>query len=245
MLHIEHFNNGWMNPVLAFGLSFIGSVLGLRCAVHAKASSAPLGWLIAAAVGLGGAAIWVTHFTAMLGFSIGGAPIRYDVPLTLVSAVIAIVVVLIGLTIVTGGGNEWVTLPFGGAITGLGVAAMHYLGMWAIRARAVIEYEPALMALSIVIAVVAATVALWFMLHVRGLLMTTGAALVMGIAVCGTHYTAMAAMRVHHGDPMTVVDGVTPVQLLLPLIATVSLVVTGLVIVVGLAELEVGESQPD
>lgn len=59
------------------------------------------------------------------------------------------------------------------------------------------------------------------------------------------HYTAMAAMRVHHGDPMTAVDGVTPVQLLLPLIATVSLVVTGLVIVVGLAELEVGESRPD
>ncbi|MFE1592627.1 MHYT domain-containing protein [Nocardia sp. NPDC058705] len=238
MLHIEHFNNGWMNPVLAFGLSFIGSVLGLRCAVHAKSSSTPLGWLIAAAVALGGAAIWVMHFTAMLGFSIDRMPVRYDVPLTLLSAVIAIVVVLIGLTIVTGGGNEWVTLPFGGAITGLGVAAMHYLGMWAMRAQVVIEYDPALAALSLVIAVVAATAALWFMLHVRGLLMTISAALVMGIAVCGMHYTAMAAMRVHHGDAMAEVDGVTPVQLLLPLIATVSLVITGLVIVVGLAELE-------
>ncbi|MFD4442953.1 MHYT domain-containing protein [Nocardia sp. NPDC058519] len=245
MLHIEHFNNGWTNPVLAFGLSFIGSILGLRCAVHAKASPAPLGWLIAAAVALGGAAIWVMHFTAMLGFSIDGVPIRYDVPLTLLSAVIAIVVVLIGLTIVTGGGNEWVTLPMGGAITGLGVAAMHYLGMWAMRTTAVIEYQPALMALSLVVAVVAATAALWFMLHVRGLLKTTGAALVMGVAVCGMHYTAMAAMRVHHGESMTVVDGVTPVQLLLPLIATVSLVVTGLVIVVGLAEVEVGENRAE
>ncbi|MFD3506053.1 MHYT domain-containing protein [Nocardia sp. NPDC058666] len=243
MLHVEHFNNGWLNPALAFGLSFIGSVLGLRCAVHAKTSPAPMGWLIAAAIALGGAAIWVMHFTAMLGFSIHGTPIRYDVPLTLLSAVIAIVVVLIGLTIVTGGGNEWVTLPMGGAITGLGVAAMHYLGMWAMRTQGVIEYHPVLMALSLVIAVVAATAALWFMLHVNGLLMTAGAALVMGIAVCGMHYTAMAAMRVQPGAALTEVDGVTPMQLLFPLIATVSLVVTALVVVVGLAELEVGESR--
>ncbi|TCJ99920.1 MHYT domain-containing protein [Nocardia alba] len=243
MLHIEHFGNGWMTPVLAFVLSFIGSVLGLRCAVHAKVSAAPLWWLIAASVALGGAAIWVMHFTAMLGFGIGGVPIHYDVPLTLLSAVVAIGVVLIGLTIVTGGGNEWVTLPFGGAITGLGVAAMHYLGMWAMRVQAVIEYEPTLMVLSLVVAVVTATAALWFMLHVRGLLMTMGAALVMGIAVCGMHYTAMAAMRVRHSESMVMVDGVTPVQLLLPLIATVSLVVTGLVIVVGLAESEFDEKR--
>ncbi|MFC6014083.1 MHYT domain-containing protein [Nocardia lasii] len=245
MTHIEHFNNGWMNPVLAFALSFIGSVLGLRCAVHAKSSTAPLGWLLAAAVALGGAAIWVMHFTAMLGFSIGGAPVRYDVTLTLISAVIAIAVVLVGLTIVIRGRTEWVSLPLGGAITGLGVAAMHYLGMRAMHTPVPVYYEPTLVATSIVIAVVASTVALWFMLHVRGLFITTGAALIMGIAVCGMHYTGMAAMRAHHGVGTEVVDGVAPVQLLLPLIATVSLVVTGLVIVVGLAELDGAEDHLD
>ena len=238
MLHIEHFNNGWMNPVLAFSLSFIGSVLGLRCAVHAKTSTTPIGWLIAAAVAIGGAAIWVMHFTAMLGFSIDGAPIRYDVPTTLLSAVISIGVVLIGLTIVIRGRREWLTLPLGGAVTGFGVAAMHYLGMRAMRSGAVIAYRPPLVALSIVIAVVAATTALWFMLHVRGLVRTAGAALVMGIAVCGMHYAAMAAMSAHHSGAERPVGGVAPVQLLLPLIASVSLVVTGLVILVGLAELE-------
>ncbi|MGW6426453.1 MHYT domain-containing protein [Nocardia sp. NPDC055053] len=239
MLHIEHFGNGWMNPVLAFCLSFIGSVLGLRCAVHAKSSAAPIGWLIAAAVAIGGAAIWVMHFTAMLGVSIAGAPIRYDVPMTLLSAVIAIGVVLIGLTIVTRGRRQPVTLPLGGAITGLGVAAMHYLGMRAVRTGAEIAYRPELVVLSIVIAVVAATAALWFQLHVRGLVKTAGAALVMSVAVCGMHYTAMAAMRARHGAGVPAVDGVAPVQLLLPLIATVSLVVIGLLIVVGLAELDV------
>jgi len=153
VLHIEHFNNGWMNPVLAFSLSFIGSVLGLRCAVHAKTSTTPIGWLIAAAVAIGGAAIWVMHFTAMLGFRIDGAPIRYDVPTTLLSAVISIGVVLIGLTIVIRGRREWLTLPLGGAVTGFGVAAMHYLGMRAMRSGAVIAYRPPLVALSIVIAV--------------------------------------------------------------------------------------------
>ncbi|MFD5174738.1 MHYT domain-containing protein [Nocardia sp. NPDC058379] len=228
-----------MNPVLAFSLSFIGSVLGLRCAVHAKTSTAPIGWLIAAAVAIGGAAIWVMHFTAMLGFSIDGTPIRYDVPTTLLSAVISIGVVLAGLTIVTMGRREWLSLPVGGTITGLGVAAMHYLGMRAMRSGAVIGYRPPLVVLSIVIAVVAATVALWFMLHVRGLVRTAGAALVMGVAVCGMHYTAMAAMSAHHSGAERPVDGVAPVQLLLPLIGSVSLVVTGLVILVGLAELDV------
>ncbi|MFD6389530.1 MHYT domain-containing protein [Nocardia sp. NPDC060259] len=179
------------------------------------------------------------HFTAMLGVGIAGAPIRYDVPMTLLSAVIAIGVVLIGLTIVTRGRRQSVSLPLGGAITGLGVAAMHYLGMRAMRTGAEIAYRPELVMLSIVIAVVAATAALWFLLHVRGLIKTAGAALVMSVAVCGMHYTAMAAMRARHSAGVHAVDGVAPVQLVLPLIATVSLVVTGLVIVVGLAELDV------
>nr|WP_083905142.1 MHYT domain-containing protein [Nocardia transvalensis] len=219
-------------------MSFIGSVLGLRCAVHARSSRWPGGWLIAAAVALGGCGIWVMHFTAMLGFSIQGTTIRYDVPMTLLSAAIAIVVVWAGLSIVVRVRREILALPLGGAVTGIGVAAMHYLGMSAMHAGAHVEYGVGLVALSLVIAVVAATAALWFMLHVHGFGATLGAAVIMGLAVCGMHYTGMAAMSAHHGDHSVVTQGVEPVELLTPLIMTVTLVTMMLIVLVGLAEVD-------
>jgi NO-binding membrane sensor protein with MHYT domain len=238
-VQLEHFSNGWVTPVLAYFMSFIGSVLGLRCAVRARSSEQAGGWLIAAAIALGGAGIWVMHFTAMLGFSIGGMTIRYDMPITLLSAGIAIVVVLIGLAIVVRGHREVIALPLGGAITGIGVVGMHYLGMAAMNSGAEMEYSTGLVLLSILIAVVAATAALWFMLHVKGWGNTIGAGLIMGVAVCGMHYTGMAAMSAHHGDHTAVPEGVAPVELLTPLLTTVALVVVGLVVLVGVAELEV------
>ncbi|WP_024800654.1 MHYT domain-containing protein [Nocardia sp. BMG51109] len=238
MLELDHFNHGLLTPVLAYVMSFIGSVLGLRCAVHARSSRWPGGWLIAAAIALGGCGIWVMHFTAMLGFSIQGVTIRYNVPMTLLSAAMAIVVVWIGLSIVVRWQREILALPIGGAVTGIGVAAMHYLGMSAMHAGAHVEYDVTLVTLSIVIAVVAATAALWFMLHVHGLGATLGAAVIMGLAVCGMHYTGMAAMSAHHGDHNAVSGGVEPVQLLTPLIMTVTLITMMLIVLVGLAEVD-------
>ncbi|MEU6561401.1 MHYT domain-containing protein [Nocardia nova] len=239
MLELDHFNHGWVTPVLAYLMSFIGSVLALRCATHAKASRWPGGWLIAAAISLGGAGIWVMHFTAMLGFSIHGASIRYDVPMTLVSAAIAVIVVWAGLSIVVRGHREVIALPLGGMITGFGVAAMHYLGMYAMHSGAHIEYSTGLVALSLVIAVVAATAALWFVLHVRGLTATLGAAAIMGIAVCGMHYTGMASMTAHRmGGMSDEPSGVDSVQLLTPLIMVVTLVTMMLIVLVGLAEID-------
>ncbi|WP_067535831.1 MHYT domain-containing protein [Nocardia crassostreae] len=236
MLELAHFNNGWITPVLAYAISVIGSVLGLRCAAHARDSRWPAGWLIAAAVALGGCGIWVMHFTAMLGFAITDATIRYDVPMTALSAAIAIVVVWIGLSIAVRVRRELIALPIGGTITGLGVATMHYLGMYAMHSSAHMEYRTPLVALSIVIAVVAATAALWFMLHVRGFRATLGAALIMGLAVCGMHYTGMASMRAHAMDaPAT---GVDPMQLIGPLILIVTMVTMMLIVLVGLAELD-------
>ncbi|WP_308188280.1 MHYT domain-containing protein [Nocardia australiensis] len=237
MLELDHFSYGWVTPFLSYVMSVIGSMLGLRCVTHARSSEWPAGWLIAAAVSLGGAGIWVMHFTAMLGFSIPGVSIRYNVPMTLLSAAIAMAVVWIGLSIVVRWQRELVALPIGGAVTGLGVAAMHYLGMFAMETGASVEYSSGYVALSLVIAVVAATAALWFMLHVRGLFATIGAALIMGLAVCGMHYTGMASMHAHHANHQMTPDGAQPVQLLSPLIVVVTLVTMGLIILVGLAEI--------
>ncbi|WP_433714532.1 MHYT domain-containing protein [Nocardia sp. CA-084685] len=237
MLELDHFSHGWLTPVMAYLVSFIGSALALRCVVHARSSDWPAGWLATAAVSLGGAGIWVMHFTAMLGFSIHGATIRYDVPMTLLSAVIAILVVWVGLSIVVRGRNEFVALPIGGAVTGIGVAAMHYLGMYAMKTNAHVEYDRKTVVVSVVIAVVAATAALWFMQHVRGLFATIGAALIMGVAVCGMHYVGMTSMRASHADHQ-IGGGIDPLQLVTPLIVTVTLVMMMLMVVVGLAEID-------
>ncbi|WP_433199102.1 MHYT domain-containing protein [Nocardia sp. CA-107356] len=219
-------------------MSVVGSLLGLRCAVHSRYSRWPGGWLLAAAVAVGGCGIWVMHFTGMLGFAIEGMTIRYDVSRTLLSAAIAIVVVWLGLWIAVRMRSELLALPLGGAVTGLGVAAMHYIGMSAMKTAAHIEYEPELVAASIVIAVIAATVAFWFMRHLNGFGATAGAALIMGLAVCGMHYTGMASMRGHDVGHEKVSGGVEPAQLITPLITVVTLVTITLIVVVGLAEVD-------
>ncbi|MCG5212317.1 MHYT domain-containing protein [Streptosporangium soli] len=227
-------------------MSSIGSLLGLLLTSRARASAGAsrARWLAGAAVSIGGTGIWVMHFIAMTGFQVEGTPIRYDVPLTAASAVVAIVVVGTGLFLVSYGGRRMSSLLGGGVLTGLGVAGMHYLGMAAMRMHAEVSYDPLIVALSVVIAVAAATVALWFTLRVRGVPATTGAALIMGIAVSGMHYTGMLAIDV---SPRSVsgtlseigtLPGAGAIDFLLPLLAGISLLTLGLLLAVVLSPSE-------
>ncbi|HEU5110471.1 MAG TPA: MHYT domain-containing protein, partial [Micromonosporaceae bacterium] len=173
MAEIHHFTYGWITPTLAYALSVLGSVLGLTCAVHARrapSSGSRAGWLTLAAFAIGGTGIWTMHFMAMLGFGVVGTDIRYDVIETAFSALVAIVVVGVGLFIVGMGGPDrpaWWRILLGGLLAGLGVNAMHYMGMAAMRLNGAVTYDQTLVAASIVIAVVAATVALWLCQTVR------------------------------------------------------------------------------
>ena len=153
----------------------------------------------------------------LLGFDVPGTTIRYDVPITVGSLVTAVVIVGIGLFIVGLGRPSAVKVIFGGMFTGLGVAAMHYSGMAAMHLGGVVRYDIRTVALSVAIAVVAATVALWFALIVDGAAATVGAALIMGLAVCSMHYTAMAATRVQLDADVSRIPGVSPFVLLVPI----------------------------
>lgn len=178
------------------------------------------------------------HFMAMLGFTVSGARIRYDVPLTVASAVTAILVVAIGLFIAGFSRRpQLAPHPFrivlGGLFAGLGVAAMHYTGMFAMRMDGEVDYDPGLVAASVVIAVVAATVALWFTVTLNHRMVIFGAALLMGVAVCGMHYTGMAAMSVRLGPPSLEVAGASAVSLLVPIGMLVLLVIGILLFAIG------------
>ena len=115
-----------------------------------------------------------------------------------------------GLFVVGRGKSNLLKLISGGVFTGLGVAGMHYTGMAAMRMAADISYRIDLVALSLVIAVVAATAALWLAFNVRGSLQKFGSALVMGVALCGMHYTGMSATTFTRNDSITVKTLIIP-----------------------------------
>ncbi|MGW2202491.1 MHYT domain-containing protein [Streptomyces sp. NPDC001774] len=218
MAHLHHFGAGWISPVLAYAMACVGSALGLRCTVRALATEgrSRRNWLLTASAAIG-SGIWTMHFIAMLGFGVAGSAIRYDVPLTFLSLLVAMAVVGAGVFTVGYGRSRVRSLLLGGLGTGIGVGAMHYLGMAALRLNGSVGYDLPLVALSLVIAVVAATAALWAALTVRGTAGAVIASLVMGAAVSSMHYTGMAAVRITIGPTRAVLDGVTAMDFVFPL----------------------------
>ncbi|WP_433393789.1 MHYT domain-containing protein [Micromonospora sp. KLBMP9576] len=232
MAEIDHFEYGWITPALSYALSVLGSALGLISAGRIRTATSPgqrAWWGILAAWAIGGTAIWTMHFMAMLGFAVEGTRIRYDVPLTVGSALIAVITVGIGLAVVGTGRFSAARLLAGGLFTGAGVAAMHYTGMAAMRLNGRIDYDTTRVVLSIVIAVVAATVALWLAVTVRRGLAIVGAALLMAVAVNGMHYTGMSAMSVHSHAGQGDMSGAGVSTLLVPIVLAVVFGVVGLV----------------
>lgn len=196
---VTDFHYGAVTPIAAYLMACLGSALGLRCTVRSMRRgqrNRKAGWLFLGAVSLG-CGIWTMHFIAMTGFSVDGAAVEYDTRLTLLSLAVAIVVTALGVFLVGYRGSKAPVLATAGVAMGLGVAAMHYLGMAAMRVHGDIRYDAMTVALSVVIAVLAATAALWAAVTIRGLWSSFGASLVMGIAVTGMHYTGMASVSVH------------------------------------------------
>ncbi|HTS95077.1 MAG TPA: MHYT domain-containing protein, partial [Streptosporangiaceae bacterium] len=135
MLTVHNFSYGLLTPGLGYLMSCLGAFLGLRCTARARALQGRerARWLLLAGVSIGTTGIWVMHFIAMLGFTIPGQTIHYNVPVTILSLAVAVAIVCAGLMIVGFGPEGWRSLLPGGLITGIGVAVMHYLGMAAMR----------------------------------------------------------------------------------------------------------------
>lgn len=222
---IDHFSNGLLTPAVAYLMSCIGSALGLLCAIRARAvTGAPrVRWFALASVSIGGTGIWGMHFVGMLGFSVTDTPIRYDATRTVVSLLLAIAVVGVGMAIIGRRGSRTTGLIVGGIVTGSGVAIMHYVGMSAMSINDDIGYDTFRVALSVLIALVASTAALWAALNVKGVVAVTGASLIMGIAVSGMHYTGMSAMTLESNTHTSALHGVEASQFLAPLVVGVSL----------------------
>jgi NO-binding membrane sensor protein with MHYT domain len=235
-VQVYNFSHGLVNPGLGYLMSCLGSFLGLRCLTRARAYTgwSRASWLLLASVAIGATGIWAMHFVAMLGFSIPGQQILYNVPITLASLVVAVVVVAVGLFIAGYFGGLLPVLA-GGVIIGVGVAAMHYVGMSAMSMPDTVRYDPGLVAVSVLIAIVAGTAALLAGLHVGGVRASLAVSLVMGVAVSGMHYTGMAAMHVYAGAGGMAVTGATPDSFLFPLLLGASVLTFMLALIIALS----------
>jgi NO-binding membrane sensor protein with MHYT domain len=239
MLAVHNFQYGPATPVAACLLSCLGAFLGLRCTARARvlAGAARARWLVLGAVGIGALGVWVMHFIAMLGFAIPGETIHYSVPDTLLSVLIAVAAVAIGLLIVGFGRETWRNLILAGAITGLGVASVHYTAMGAMRMPALMSYNVPLFSVSALIAIALATTAFWAAMRLTRIWPTIGAAGLMGMSVTAMHYTGMAAMRVSR-PPMGMImntSGATIGGFLIPLICCITLLTFLLISIIGIS----------
>jgi NO-binding membrane sensor protein with MHYT domain/nitrogen-specific signal transduction histidine kinase/ActR/RegA family two-component response regulator len=165
------------------------TALDLGGRVAATQGIAPRVWLVAAAIAMGGG-IWSMHFIAMLAFNMP-VPMSYDIGLTTLSLVVAIFVTGVGFYFINRQSAPPLSLVFSGIFMGLGIAAMHYIGMAAMREHADISYDFLFLALSLVVAIGASTAALWLAFRTTDLGQKLVAAVVMGVAISGMHYSAM------------------------------------------------------
>jgi NO-binding membrane sensor protein with MHYT domain/two-component sensor histidine kinase len=196
------------NPWLV-GLSIIVAMVvaytALKLAARvSEGSRANRFWLIGGAIAMG-LGIWSMHFIGMLAYSVD-IPLRYGISRTAVSLIIAIVTSGGALWLVSGAQLGMQRLIAGALAMGAGISAMHYSGMSAIQITPMIAYAPGLVVASIGIAVGASFAALWLAFRLRrGDSRAHGwaracAAVVMGLAISGMHYTAMAASRIAVGS---------------------------------------------
>ncbi len=174
---------------------FLASLVAITLFERARVSQgrARAGWTITAGAATG-CGIWATHFIAMLAYE-PSVTIAYDIGLTVLSLFAAMAVTSIGLSVAVGSTRAWAA-PAGGGIVGGGVAAMHYLGMWALELPGRVTWEGPLVLASITFGMLFAMAAMQIAIRRTGVVAAMAAALLLTLSIVSHHFTAMAAVEI-------------------------------------------------
>jgi len=233
-----------MLVVLSVCLAIFASTMALHATEQARVltqSSLRSVTLLAGSLALG-CGVWGMHFIGMLAYQLC-TTVTYDSDLTTASVLPSVAASWVALKLLS---NESVSnreRVIAGVLVGAGIGAMHYTGMAAMQMSASLRYDPWMFALSIVVAVGLAVLALWVrhglaarLPRYDGWRLTLAAGVVMGMAISGMHYTGMAAAR-FVGSPTQEFDVGTvnriPLALGITLVTVVASVLVGAA--VGLA----------
>jgi diguanylate cyclase len=205
-------------------LACVAAIRLLRYARHSKGRMRAV-WLTVSAVSTG-FGIWATHFVAMLAFT-PNLPGGYNISLTAMSLIAAIVITGMGLSVALIG--NWRHGPWiGGAIVAGGIAAMHYTGMAAFEVAGHVMWDPALVAASLVIGAVIGAIALPVGLHGDREAWKIGGSLLLTLAICGHHFTAMGAVSIIPDPSIAVSQSALPAEWLALFVALASLAILGM-----------------
>jgi diguanylate cyclase (GGDEF)-like protein/PAS domain S-box-containing protein len=169
------------------------TAIGLLHHVHGSTGQMRAIWLAVSATSTG-FGIWATHFIAMLAFS-PGLPTAYNIVLTALSLVSAILLTGAGLAVAVI--SKWRAGAWlGGAIVGGGIAAMHYTGMAAFEIQGRLVWDPVLVAASIALGGLIGAVSLPVGLRGDAVKWKVLGALLLTLAICSHHFTAMGAVSI-------------------------------------------------
>ncbi len=200
------------NPLLVI-LSVLVAILASYVALNlaysvtqAKGRS-QLMWLTCGAVAMG-VGIWSMHFVGMLAFEMPGMDMAYDIPLMILSVVVAIFGSALALFVVSRPVVQSGSLISGGIAMAAAISGMHYIGMYSMRMSARIQWNVYLVLLSIVIALAASFGALTISIRLRNkpdrLSLLVMASMLMGVAISGMHYTGMVAATFIHDQTLQI-----------------------------------------
>ncbi|HEY0586669.1 MAG TPA: MHYT domain-containing protein [Pseudoduganella sp.] len=224
--------------ILSVLVASFSSAMGLQLAGQAARSSKRtlrLAALVTGSLALG-SGVWAMHFIGMLAFNLC-TPVSYDPAITLLSMLPSIAASTVALSLLSRHRIGLRSLLVGGVLVGAGIGAMHYTGMAAMRSALQLRYDPWMFALSIVVAIALATLALWVRFGLQGLrgrLGETGtvamAGAIMGCAISGMHYTGMAAARFVGRVPLDPASGIANAGFLALAVTLTTALLTALVV---------------
>lgn len=232
MINLEGSYNGWI-VFLSFIIALFTSYSALNLAYrtsHSK-SKARLGWLFVSGLVMG-CGIWTMHFIGMIAFHVE-MPVTYEMSTTIVSILASIMASLLAFYVTMDKKATRIKLAAGGLLMGTGIVAMHYTGMSSMESDMLqLTYDPVLRGLSIAIAILASYAALYLLTKFKesssSVLFKWFAALLMGVAVTGMHYTGMEAADFWCVSPELINSGATDgisLNLLLPVSLVMSFMV--------------------
>jgi diguanylate cyclase (GGDEF)-like protein/PAS domain S-box-containing protein len=203
-LTLEH---DWRLVVLGGVICMLASAVAISLFHRARAAQGRAREIwIGLDAAVGGCGIWATHFVAMLAYDPGiGA--AYSIPITGLSLVLAVAILAVGLAVASLD-RRWSTVAAGGAIVGIGVAAMHYTGMSGLELPARIVWSPGIVGASIVLGSLFAALALVVATRGESFGHTAGATGLLTVAIVSLHFTGMGAITLVP-DPTIVTDGLT------------------------------------
>jgi NO-binding membrane sensor protein with MHYT domain len=180
--------------LLSFAFAVIGSFVALTAAgrVNRQGGQQSLSNVLTVGVALGGIGVWSMHFIGMLALDMDVGS-SYSMVETFTSLLVVIVATSWTVSFAARSPEDLPRLVMAGFLLGMSVVVMHYLGMFGLKINGYIRWDYGVVVLSMVIAVVAATAALWLAFNSPTLARRIAASLAMGVAVCAMHYTGMFA----------------------------------------------------